>query len=693
MTRFLAPLSLALVLTPPTLAADPLTLLDVFEVETASDPQISPDGSQIVYVRRFADLQSDSFYSNLWIVDSDGSSHRPLTSGKLNRFAPRWSPSGDRIAFISTEEGASSQIWVRYTDTGQMAKLTHHEHAPGAPAWSPDGRHLAFTALVPTAPPAIGDLPSAPEGAEWAEPAKVIDRQFYRFDPIGYLPRGDWHLFTVPSGGGTAHQVTHGSGSWGGPSLGGGGSPVWTPDGTHLLMSANLRPEADNEPLDSEIYEIDLATGAARALTDRHGPDSSVAISPDGSKIAYTGFDDRYQGYQLTYLYLADRDGGNGRVLTSALDRSVGSPHFSADGSRIWITYSSEGRNRLASVDLEGQVTDHADDIGGGVSSYAGGSGYSIAADGTTFAAVLSSPSSPGDVAIGSPGGTPQTLTSINADLLDHRAPVEMEELWFESSHDGRRIQGWILKPPGFDPSRKYPLILEIHGGPFAAYGPRWDMEKQLMAASGYVVLYTNPRGSTSYGEEVGNLIHHDYPGDDFFDLMSGVDAVIDKGYIDSERLFVTGGSGGGVLTSWVIGRTNRFRAAVTVYPVINWYSWVLSADITAFGYRYWFPGLPWDYAEHYQSRSLLSVVKNVKTPTMVLTGEADYRTPMSESEQYYGALKLLGVEAVLVRFPEESHGIRRRPSHWMHKIGYIVGWMDGHDAARDSAAATAGSR
>ena len=351
----------------------------------------------------------------------------------------------------------------------------------------------------------------------------------------------------------------------------------------------------------------------------------------------------------------------------------------------------SEGRNRLASVRLGGRLTEHAEDIGGGVSAYVNGSGYSVAEDGT-FAAVLSSPSSPGDVAIGRPGRAPRRLTDINADLLGHRDVANTEEIWFESSRDGRRIQGWILQPPGFDPSREYPLILEIHGGPFAAYGPRWDLEKQLMAASGYLVLYTNPRGSTGYGEELGNLIHHAYPGDDFFDLMSGVDAAIEKGYVDPERLFVTGGSGGGVLTSWVIGRTNRFQRAVTIYPVINWYSWVLSADISAFGFRYWFPGLPWDHPEHYERRSLLSVVKNVETPTMVLTGEDDYRTPMSESEQYYGALKLLGVESALVRFPEESHGVRRRPSHWVSKIGHIIGWMDLHDSDSGASPAAAGS-
>jgi acylaminoacyl-peptidase len=335
-----------------------------------------------------------------------------------------------------------------------------------------------------------------------------------------------------------------------------------------------------------------------------------------------------------------------------------------------------------------GAVEDLVVDVGGGTSAYAGGAAYSLADEGS-FAVVASGAATPGDVAVGRPGagGKLAAVTAVNADVLAHRSLAALEEVWYESSHDKRRVQGWVLKPPDFDPQRRWPLILEIHGGPFADYGPKFDFEKQMMAAHGYLVLYTNPRGSTSYGEEFGNLIHHAYPGDDYFDLVSGVDTLISLGWADPEQLFVTGGSGGGVLTSWVIGRTDRFRAAVTVYPVINWTSWVLTADIPAFGVRYWFPGPPWEHAEHYESRSLLSVVGNVKTPTMVLTGEADFRTPMSESEQYFSALRLQGIDSVLVRVPDESHGIRRRPSHWVQKVGYIVGWMNRYRDAGEHAA------
>jgi dipeptidyl aminopeptidase/acylaminoacyl peptidase len=653
-------------------APRPLQPLDVFEFEYARDPQISPDGSRVVYVRQFSDVMTDRNYTNLWMVNADGSGHRPLTTGDFSDASPRWSPDGSRLAFVSDRDG-SAQIWVRYMDSGQMSRITNLQNGPAGLAWSPDGSHLSFTALVKDAPLRVAQLPAPPEGAEWAAPAKTIDELVYRFNGPGYLDPGYWHLFVVPAEGGTPRQISGGEFHHGGPFR---ASPaVWTPDGRHLVMSANRRPDWESEPLDTEVWEFAVADGAVRALTDRRGPDGSPAVSPDGRRIAYLGFDDRYQGYQVTQLYVMDRDGGGVRLLSGGLDRSVSSPTWTADGEGVLVQYDDEGNTKVALFALDGSMRLLAENVGGTGSAYSGGS-FSAARNGA-FAYTWSTPHRPSDIAVGRlSGGEPSLITAVNADLLAARTLGEVEEIWYESSVDGRRIQGWIVKPPDFDPSRRYPLILEIHGGPFANYGDRFDYEKQMMAARGFVVLYTNPRGSTSYGGEFGNLIHHAYPGDDFYDLDSGVDAMLERGYIDLERLFVTGGSGGGVLTSWMIGRTERFRGAVTVYPVINWYSFVLTADIGNFVTKYWFPGMPWDNVDHYESRSLLSVVENVTTPTMVLTGEEDYRTPMSESEQYYQALKLLGVESVLVRVPGEPHGIRRRPSHWMAKIENILGWF-----------------
>jgi len=664
----------------PAIAAEPLQLMDYFDLEYASDPQISPDGTQVVYQRNFADVMTDAYYSNLWIVGADSSNHRPLTTGKVHDTSPRWSPDGMRLAFISTRDGRP-QIYMRWMDTGQEAEITNLTEPPTGLAWSPDGTLLAFGKLVPEAPLTVGAMPPAPPGAQWAPPPKVDDRLIFRFDGVGEVPRGYMHLFVVPAEGGTPRQVTsgdfhHGGMGWFGVSI------SWSPDGRYLITSANRRDDWELEFEQSEVYEFAVADGATRRLTDRLGPDRSPEVSPDGKRIAYVGFDDRYQGYQVTRLYVMDRDGGNPRVI-STLDRSIDSPAWAADGGGIYAMYTDRGNTKLGFFTLDGSHEVVAGDIGTRGSAYGGGS-FSIADDGS-FAATISRPHVQGDVGVGRRGAETVLITGLNDELFAGRELGSVEEIWWSSSKDGRKIQGWIIKPPGFDPAKKYPLILEIHGGPFADYGDRFDVEKQMMAAAGYVVLYTNPRGSTGYGEEFGNLIHHAYPGDDFYDLDSGVDAVIAKGYVDPERLYVTGGSGGGVLTAWMIGHTTRFRAALAFYPVINWYSFALTADMSPVAVKYWFPGLPWDHVEHYESRSLLSVVENVTTPTLIMTGEQDYRTPMSESEQYYKALKLLGVEAVLVRVPGESHGIRGTPSHAMSKIVTVTGWFADHSASKMS--------
>ena len=655
---------------------DVLQARDVFDMEFVVDPRISPDGMRAVYVRQFADIMSDERYANLWAVNTDGSGARALTTGNFGDASPRWSPDGSRLLFVSDRDG-SAQIWIYWMDTGQLTRVTNVQRAPLNPAWSPDGRWIAFTMLVPGERRQIAQLPAPPQGAEWHAPARVLDRLVYQFNGVGELEAGYGHLFVVPAEGGTARQISSGEHHFGGGAGRGSGSPSWTPDGKEILISANLRPDAEIESRDTEVYAFDVATGRMRALTDRRGPDNGPVASPDRKLIAYTGFDDRHQGYQVTRLYVMNRDGSGARVVTAELDRDAGDPAWAADGSGLYFQYDDQGDTKVGFVPLRGgAVRTLAQHVGTGGSSYAGGS-YSVSRDGR-LAFTWSTPMVPGDLAVTGPGDAgSRVVTAVNEDLLGHKTLGETEEFWYESSKDGRRIQGWIIKPPRFDPARKYPLLLEIHGGPFANYGDRFDVEKQVWAADGFVVLYVNPRGSTSYGEEFGNLIHYAYPGDDFFDLDAGVDAVIAKGYVSPDSLYVTGGSGGGVLTAWMIGRTDRFRAAVVQYPVIDWYSFALTSDIPSTVNRYWFPGPPWENLEQYHERSVISLAGKVKTPTMIITGEADHRTPMSESEQYYQALKIAGVEAVLVKVPDEPHGIRRFPSHHMDKIAFIQGWMD----------------
>jgi len=652
---------------------------DLFQLEYAADPQISPDGQWVAYVRQWSDNMTDRRYSNIWLVKADGSLHRPLTSGKFEETSARWSPDGKRLAYVSNRSG-NAQLYVRWMDTGESYALTNGGPAPSAPTWSPDGTQLAFLQLVPKPALVIGKPITPPAGATWSPPPKYTDQLVFRFNGVGEVPPGFMHAFVVRADGGAARQVTSGDFHHGGTSFG-GGSIDWTPDGAELVLSASRGDNPEFNSQETDLWAFAVKDGKARQLTDRFGPDQSPAVSPDGRLIAYTGYDDHHQGYQNTLLYVMNRDGSGKHVVSGTLDQSVANPVWSADGRGIYVQYDERGNTKVGLFALDGTFRTVVGNLGSGSSAYSGGS-FSVARDGTV-AFTLSTPTVPSQVAVttGAAGATARTLTSLNTDLLSGRSLGQVEEISYNSSKDGRRIQGWIIKPPGFDPSRKYPFILEIHGGPFMNYGDRFDEEKQMMASSGFVVLYVNPRGSTSYGETFGNLIHHAYPGDDFFDLNSGVDAVVAKGYVDDKNLFVTGGSGGGVLTAWMIGHTNRFRAALAFYPVINWESFALTADMAPTAVNDWFAGFPWDNRENYEQRSLLSVVKNVKTPTLIMTGEEDFRTPMSESEQYYKALKMRGLDAVLVRVPEEPHGIRRRPSHEAAKLTTLTGWFEKYRA------------
>ncbi len=671
---FLLALPAALVTPPAGGGLERLAPADVFQLEYASDPRISPDGGLVVYERRSFDALTDRARSSLWIVRADGSEHRALSAGDANDGSPRWSPDGKRLAFLSSTKG-STQVHVRWMDSGQSARLTSLTDSPGAPeapVWSPDGRWLALTLSVEEPLEPFAKLPEKPEGAQWAPVPKLITALHYRQDGEGYLKLGHRQLFVLPADGGTPRRLTQGP-------FDVDGEACWTPDGGEIVFSSNRREDAEYEPLDSEVWACSVEDGTLRQLTDRRGPDGGPVVSPDGALVACTGFDDRYQGYQVTRLYLVPIAGGPARVLTGDLDRDVLAPTWSADSKSLVFAFDERGDTKIGRVTLAGQRTVLAGGLGGESLGrpYSAGS-FSLARNGWV-ACTRTTPARPADVFLVKEPGSAAALTRLNEDLLGARELGAVEEFTCPSSFDGRPLHGWLVHPPGFDAHERYPLILEIHGGPFANYGGRFTTEIQLFAAAGYVVLYLNPRGSTSYGEEFGNLIHHAYPGQDYDDLISGVDAVLARGHVDPERLYVTGGSGGGVLTAWIVGKTDRFRAAVAAKPVINWASFALTADEYPFFARYWFSAPPWEDPVQYFERSPLSLVGNVKTPTMVLTGEADYRTPISESEQYYQALKLRKVDAALVRIPEASHAIDDRPSRLIAKVAYILEWFDRH--------------
>ncbi|MCH8684369.1 alpha/beta hydrolase family protein [Pedomonas mirosovicensis] len=641
---------------------------DLFDLEYADDPQISPDGRHIVYVRVSNDIMTDRARRNLWIIDTQTGEQRPILSGTDSYSSPRWSPDGKRLAYISST-GGSAQIYVRWMDTGQTARVTNLPEGPSNLAWSPDGKWLAFTMFVPEDKKPLAAMPPKPEGAKWGDAPRVIDDVIYRVDGAGYLESGFSQVFLAPSEGGSPRQLTTGH-------FDHDGTPTWAPDGKSLLISANRRDDAVYNLNNSEVYEITLATGGIRQLTDRNGPDGRPIVSPDGKHIAIIGYDDQKLGYQIARLEVMDRDGKNRRVISANLDRDVDNPVWREDGKGFYFQYDDKGVTRLAEISLDGRVRDLAANLGGTDLGRPYGSGsFSVSKTGK-IAFLTTNPKRPADVALYS-GGKVRQLTGLNEDVLAYRDLADAEEMWVKSSADGRDIQAWLMKPPGFDPNKKYPLILEIHGGPFANYGPRFGAEMQAYAAAGYVVVYANPRGSTSYGEAFGNLIHHNYPSQDYDDLMSVVDAVIAKGFVDDKNLFVTGGSGGGVLTAWIVGKTDRFRAAVVSKPVINWTSFALTADMAPFFTQYWFPAMPWEAHEQYWKRSPLSLVGNVKTPTMLLTGESDYRTPMSETEQYYQALKLRRVDTAMVRIPDASHGMSSRPTQLIAKNLNILAWFE----------------
>ncbi|MEM7487001.1 MAG: S9 family peptidase [Bacteroidota bacterium] len=645
-----------------------LELIDIFNMEYVSDPQISPDGNKIIYVRNFKDVMTDKNLSNLWIVNFDGTKNRPLTTGNQNDFYPRWSHDGKKIIFKSNMSDGKMKLYLMWMDTKETVPLTNTPKSPGQVSWSKDDKQLAFTMFVPKSEKSIVKMPSKPEGAKWNKPPTYITKLNYRGDGQGYLKGGNTQIFTLSIDGGTPRQWTATDFNH--------GAPVWSQNGRNLYFSANFNTEEALEPLNSELYRLSLSDGKVNALTDRYGPDSNPVLSPDGTKLAYTGFDDTYQGYQLTKAYVFDIASGTSKLISGDFDRDIQNVTWATNGKGIYFQFDDKGDTKIAYMNLNGNVDEKVERLGGlSLGRPYNAAAYTVSKN-DRFAYTLGSTKHPADLGTYGKNGT-NRLTSLNDDLFAFRNLGKVEELWWDSSYDQRKIQGWVVTPPNFDPSKKYPMILEIHGGPFASYGSVYSAEIQAYAAAGYVVLYTNPRGSSGYGEEFGNLIHHDYPNHDYEDLMSGVDAVIKKGYVDEQNLFVTGGSGGGVLTAWIVGKTDRFKAAVVAKPVINWQSFVLYADGASFFSKYWFGKKPWEDPESYFKRSPLSYVANVKTPTMLLTGEEDYRTPIAESEQFYAALKLENVESAMVRIPGASHGIANKPSNLIAKIASVLAWFE----------------
>ena len=636
-----------------------LSLDHYMDLETVSGPQISPDGSRVVYTRSWFDMVNDRRESSIWIMETDGSRNRHLLEGA----GVRWSPDGTRILFTAPGEPGGAQIHVRWMDAeGATSQVTRLDNGPGNVRWSPDGDWIAFTSRVDDRADFAGvSLPDRPDGAQWTAGPKIVERAGYKRDRSGYVDTGWTHLFVVPAEGGTPRQRTRGD--WNHNGI------AWSPDGTEIYFTS-YRTEDWDAPenwQESDIYAVEVVSSSIRRLTDKRGADGSPVPSPDGSLIAYISGDEHADTYRNSRIHVMNRDGSGQRSISGDYDRQSGGLMWAPDGSGLYFSVSREGYRRL-----------HFASVDGGVERRTEGSHLmtlSSFSDEGMAVGTISSAYEPGDLyrwSLDNPED-PIRLTNVNADILHNVTLGEVEEIWYPSHPFD--IQGWIVKPPDFDPNREYPLMLAIHGGPHGMYNGGFNFAFQEHASNDYVVLYTNPRGSTGYGTEFANAIQNDYPGVDMQDLMRGVDYMLETGYIDEENLFVYGCSGGGILTTYIVGNTDRFTAASANCPIVNWMSAMGTSD--AISYTRTFEVPFWEDPTEWIDRSSIFYVGNVTTPTMLMTGELDLRTPMGQTEEYYQALQYVGVPTVMVRFQDEWHGTGSRPSNFMRTQLYLRKWWE----------------
>jgi len=647
-------------------ATDRLNLDLYWEYETVSDPQLSPDGAQIIYTRGWIDKVNDKRESSLWIMNTDGGKNRFLVRGSN----ARWSPSGDRIVYTAQGDPKGSQIFVRYMDAeGAASQITHLEKGPSTITWSPDGQSIAFTMMIEQRNNWNIRMPRAPEGAKWIETPRIVERLDYRQDGQGFTEDGYRHVFVVPATGGTPRQLTTGNFDHNGVEF--------TPDGKQILFTSNRVEEADWQFRESDIYSVNVDTGAIKQLTTRKGPDNNPKVSPDGRYVAYMGNDQSTDTWRDSKVYVMNIDGSNPHLVSGQWDRSPQNLQWKADGTGLYFTAQDTGVQNMYVLPMAGTRGDAVQPITKGTHML---TVSSIARTGKAVG-VSSSFQQPPDIVsfdIANPSNVKQ-LTFVNDDILKGKKLGEVKEMWY-TAPDGLRIQGWYITPPDFDPNKKYPMQLHIHGGPHSMYGVGFNYGWQEHAANGYVILYTNPRGSTGYGSEFGNKIKNDYPNKDFNDLMAGVDELLKKGFVDERNMFVTGCSGGGVLTAWTVGHTDRFAGAASLCPVIDWMSFVGTTDSA--GWYNNFEKLPWEDPTEHIRRSPLTYVGNVKTPTLLMTGVLDLRTPMPQTEQFYSALKLRKVPTAMIRMNNEYHGTTSTPSNFVRTQLYLRYWFDKYKKA-----------
>ena len=663
----------ALLIASPTFAATPFEPADLYRLAMVTDPKVAPDGKRIVFTRVAFDIATDTRTSELWLATIDGArvDRRILVPASAKAGDAAWSPDGRHIAYVAPFLG-KPQLWVMPVDTGVGRMVTAGVLAPRGPIWSPDASHIAFVARVEQPATIIPGMPAKPEGATWATPARVIDSFQWRNDATGYVVPGADHVFVTGIDGGAPRQLTQGSTDQVSDT-----AMTWTPDGRHVIYTARVRPGADMLPTESDLWRVAATGGVPERLTAIDGVEAGPAVSPDGKTLAFVGFPATTAFYAQPALWVRPIAGGPARNLTAKLDRPVIAAKWTKDGRGLYAFYNDAGLTRVAVV----SITADTDRVGpkvvvakiGGTRLYLPSAGGSWSEGNGIFAFTTAESDRPAALGIERQGRRVATV-DFNTDWRAGKTIGKLERIIWQSSVGSLPIEGWVQYPPGFDPLKKYPLALEIHGGPNGDYGPYFSITHQIYAAAGYIVLFSNPRGSVGYGEKFGNAIDRAYPGDDHADLMSGVDAMIKRPYVDADNLFIGGGSGGGVLTTNAIARTDRFRAAAALRPVTDWTIQALTSDIVATTLVNWVPGRPWENHNEFWTRSTLSMVGSVKTPTILIDGDADWRTPIAQAEAYYQALKVRGIDTRMVRLDGAGHGMGR-PSQWLASILAVTDW------------------
>ncbi len=666
----IAGLTMSLTLLPLAGEARDLKLEDYFDLERVGAPQISPNGKTIIFNRSRVDAKKDRFDGELWVMDADGSRQRRLLADGGGAV---WSPDGTRIAYLD-----GGEVFVRWMDAeGATTQVTHEGAKPFNLSWSPDGKWLAYMAKVPTTTDWTINLPPRPEGAEWSGEARVVERLHYRLDGAGLVDGEFNHIFVVPAEGGTPKQLT--TGQWHAMPLTVGlpyptGSLEWTPDSQSIIFSADPRTDYDTRWLTANLHAVNIANGNLRQITKGDGFwGSSVGtrISPNGKQIAYIGqSDSTTSNYPNQELRVIGLDGSDDRVLIADLPGRVSFMKWADNGKSLYYIVSKQGSHHLHNVSLSGQVKQ----ITEGARSF----GIASVSDKGVAVGTLTDAYNPAEVVSFNlaNGRNLQTLTAVNKEVLGDIQLGKVEEIWYDST-DNTRVQGWVVYPPNFDASKRYPLILYIHGGPEGMYNGNFNFTYQDMAAQGYVVLYTNPRGSTGYGGAFTQAIYDAYPGRfDYDDLMHGVDTVVGRGFVDTERLYIQGCSGGGTLTAWVVANTDRFAGAAALCPIVNMISFAGSSDVNGWAFnRYKKPF--WEDPTAWLESSSIMRINKVKTPTLVMVGEHDIRTPVPQSEELYTALKILDVPTKLILFKDEWHGTSSKPSNMYRTQLYLRKWYD----------------